>query len=153
MGKTPPLAARAAGKHAKALQATNSIGVPMTRTPGTFKITAVAGVLCLAACSSSGGGSSVSQSKLASKLKSEPSIQTVIKQGGTQSKIATELVDCIAKALKKDANQSDLKKYVDGKMNLNDVGGKSKGSANKAEADAKSCATTAVASATSSASG
>jgi hypothetical protein len=152
MGKTPPLAARAAGKRAKALQATNSIGVPMTRTPGTFKITAVAGVLCLAACSSGSGGS-VSQSKLASKLKSEPSIQTVIKQGGTQSKIATELVDCIAKALKKDANQSDLKKYVDGKMNLNDVGGKSKGSANKAEADAKSCATTAVASATSSASG
>ncbi len=123
----------------------------MPRKRGPFKITAVAAVLFLAACSSS-GSSSVSQSQLAAKLKSEPTIQSVIQQGGTKGKVATQLVDCIAKALKKDASGSDLKKYVDGKMNLNDVGGKSKGSANKAEADAKSCATSAVASDTASAS-
>jgi hypothetical protein len=125
----------------------------MTQHRATLKLTAVAAALCLAACSSSGGGSSgsVSQSKLAAKLKSEPSLQTVLHQGGTKAKIANQLVDCIAKALKKDADQSDLSKYVDGKMNLNDVGGKDKGSANKAEADARTCATTAVNNATSSA--
>ena len=123
----------------------------MTQHRATLKLTAVAAALCLAACSSSGGGSSVSQSKLAAKLKSEPSLQTVLHQGGTKAKIANQLVDCIAKALKKDADQSDLSKYVDGKMNLNDVGGKDKGSANKAEADARTCATTAVNNAKSSA--
>jgi predicted FMN-binding regulatory protein PaiB len=125
----------------------------MTQHRAILKLTAVAGALCLAACSSSGGGgSSVSQSKLSAKLKSEPSLQTVLHQGGAQGKVANQLVDCIAKALKKDADQSDLSKYVDGKMNLNDVGGKDKGSTNKAEADAKTCATNAVSSDKSSAS-
>jgi long-subunit acyl-CoA synthetase (AMP-forming) len=103
-------------------------------------------VLCLAACGSSGGGNSVSQSKLEAKLKSEPSIQSVTVQGGTKAKITDQLVDCIAKALEKNANQSDLKKYVDGKMNLNDVGGKSKGAGNSAQAEAKTCAQNAVSS-------
>jgi ABC-type oligopeptide transport system substrate-binding subunit len=123
----------------------------MTQHRATLKLTAVAAALCLAACSSSGGSSSVSESKLAAKLKSEPSLQTVLNQGGTKAKIANQLVDCIAKALKKDASQSDLNKYVDGKMNLNDVGGKAKGSANKAQTDAKTCATNVVNSARSSA--
>jgi hypothetical protein len=116
----------------------------MAQHRATLKLTAVAAALGLAACSSSGGSGSVSQSKLAAKLKSEPSLQSVLNQGGTKGKVANDLVDCLAKALKKDADQSDLSKYVDGKMNLNDVGGKDKGSSNKAAADAKTCATNAV---------
>lgn len=107
------------------------------------KLGAVVVATCVAACSSSGGGG-VSTTKLESKLKNEPAISSVISQGGAKAKVTSQLVDCIAKALKKDADPDDLAKYVDGKMNLNDIGGKDKGSANDAQSDAKTCAQNAV---------
>ena len=103
---------------------------------------AVAGMatsLLLTGCSSSGGGG-VNQSQLESKIKKEPQIQTLLSQGGKKAKLTDALVGCIAKALKKDADPSDLKKYVQGKLDINDVGGKSKGSASKAKTDVQTCA-------------
>jgi hypothetical protein len=73
----------------------------------------------LAGCSSSGGGG-VSQSKLEAKIKS---------------------VGCIATALKKDANQADLKKYVDGKISIDSVSAKSKGAKSQAATDTRTCIT------------
>jgi hypothetical protein len=110
---------------------------------GLSTFVAACGVVLLAACSSDNG---VSESKLESKIKSEPSIQSVLNQGGTKADVADALVQCIAQALRKDADQDDLKKYVDGKLNLSDVGGRSKGSALDAQADAKTCAQSAVSS-------
>jgi hypothetical protein len=52
----------------------------------------------------------------------------------------------VAKALEKDADQGDLKKYVDGKLNLNDVGAKDKGAGDDADNVAKTCATSAASS-------
>jgi hypothetical protein len=43
-------------------------------------------------------------------------------------------------ALVKNASQSDLKDYVSGKKNLDDIGGATKGSTNAASAQIKSCA-------------
>jgi hypothetical protein len=107
-------------------------------------ITALGAAVVLAACGSSGGSSGVSQSKLETKLKNEPSIQTVLDQGGAKAKVTSQLVDCVAKALVKNADPSDLKKYVNGQMNLNDVGAKAKGSTDTAESEAKTCAQNAV---------
>ena len=117
----------------------------MSCTRLSVRIGAIATVITLAACGSSGGsGSSVSQSKLEAKLRSEPQIQSLLQQGGTKAKVTSQLVDCVAQALEKDANQSDLKKYVDGKMNLNDIGGKTKGSGNNAKVTVQNCARTAI---------
>ena len=110
----------------------------------TSSAAALLAASALAACSSS-SGAGVSLGSLESKLKKEPAIQSVLNQGGTKAKLTSQLVDCIAKALDKNANQSDLKKYVSGKLDLNDIGGKSKGSANGAENDAKTCAQQTVA--------
>lgn len=94
----------------------------------------------LAGCSSS-GGSGVSQSKLEAKIKSEPSIQTLLKQGGGKAAVTSQLVGCIATALKKDANQADLQKYVDGKLSIDSVSAKSKGAKSQAAADTRTCIT------------
>lgn len=114
----------------------------MTRSHRARAVVATVGAICLTACSSASGG--VSQSKLENKLKSEPVIQTLLHQGGTKAQVTDQLVGCVATALEKNASQSDLKKYVAGKMNLNDVGGKTKGSANNAAAEVRSCAATAA---------
>jgi hypothetical protein len=118
-------------------------------------IAVVVGVLLVSACSSSGGGSSskVSESQLESKLKSEPQIKTVLQQAGSKKPVVSQVVTCMAQALEKDASQSDLKKYVDGKLNLNDVGAKGKGATNAAANQVKSCTQNVAASASASASG
>ena len=67
--------------------------------------------------------------------------------------MTSQLVDCIASALEKNANQSQLKQYVNGKLDLNDIGGKKKGSGQDAQAEAKSCAQSKVAGDKSSAAG
>jgi hypothetical protein len=95
-------------------------------------------LMSVAACS---GSSSVSQSKLDSKLKSEPEIQQLLQQGGAKATVTSQVVSCIATALEKNASQADLKDYVSGKKNLDDIGGATKGSANAASAEVKSCAT------------
>lgn len=106
----------------------------------------------LAGCSSSGGsGSGVSQSQLESKIKSEPSIQTLLKQGGAKASVTKQLVSCIATALEKDAKPADLKNYVAGKLTIEKVGAKSKTADNQAATDAKTCASQVVSKASSSA--
>ena len=67
-------------------------------------------------------------------------------EGGTKATVTTQLVDCIAQALENNADQADLKKYVNGQMDLNDIGGAGKGSADSAQSEAENCAKTAVAS-------
>jgi hypothetical protein len=92
----------------------------------------------LAAC---GGSSKVSEAKLETKLKSEPEIQQILDQGGAKATVTSQIVTCIADALEKNASQSDLKDYVNGKKNIDDIGGASKGSGDAASAEVKSCAT------------
>jgi hypothetical protein len=106
----------------------------------------------VAACSSSGGGG-VSQSALEGKLKKEPTIQQLLQQGGKKANLTTKLVDCVATALEKNADPSDLQKYVKGQMNLDDIGGKAKGSANSAKSELTTCAKNVAQSATSSPAG
>lgn len=77
-------------------------------------------------------------------MKSEPEIQQLMQQGGTKAQVTDQLVSCIATALEKDADSSDLKDYVNGKKNLDDVGCKTKGSSNDAQNEAKNCAQSAV---------
>jgi hypothetical protein len=113
-------------------------------------VAATLAAVSVAGCSSSGG--SVSLSKLETKIKSEPEIQTLLSQGGTKAAVTDALVHCIASALDKDADQADLKKYVSGKLNLDDVGAKAKGATNDAQTVAKNCASSAVPSAAASAS-
>ena len=99
------------------------------------------GALGLAACGSSGGGS-VSQSQLEKKLKNDPQVtQLTARLKGSQADV---VLSCVAKALKKDADSADLKDYVNGKKNLADIGGKTKGSAQKANTDARTCASKAT---------
>ena len=95
------------------------------------------GTLGLAACGSSGSGS-VSQSQLKTKLKNDPQVsQLTARLKGSQADI---VVACVAKALKKDADSRDLKDYLHGKKDVADIGGKAKGSAQKAHTDAQTCA-------------
>ena len=98
----------------------------------------IAGSLVLSACSSSGGGSGVSESQLEAKLRKEPSLTAVKSQLSSKPKAYDILITCVAKAIKKDADSSKLKDYVDGKTSLNDLGTKAQGQ--KAGADAKACA-------------
>jgi hypothetical protein len=114
----------------------------MRRGSALIVLTAALG---LAACGSSGGGGgSVSQSQLESKLKKDPQVsQLTARLKGSQADI---VLTCVAKALKKDADSGDLKDYVNGKKNLADIGGKAKGSAQKANTDAATCARNAGAS-------
>ncbi len=98
----------------------------------------------MTACGSSG---KVSTSKLDAKLQSEPEIQQLLSQGGAKATVTSQLVSCIADALEKNASQSDLKDYVNGKKNLDDIGGATKGSANAANSEAKNCATSVATSA------
>lgn len=119
----------------------------MTAGIGIRRLTATvatAGLLGLAACSSSGGGGSVSQTQLESKLRKDPQMTQLTTQLKGDKKKVDIVVTCIAKALKKDADQKDLADYVHGKKNLADIGGKAKGSAQKAHDDAQTCAQQAV---------
>lgn len=117
----------------------------MKRTRRSAGWTSIAAVMIVAACSSSSGSSGgVSEGALEAKLKNEAAIKTLIDQGGAKAKVTTQLVGCIAKALEKDASPSDLKKYVDGKLDLADIGGKTKGAAADAKTVAQTCVQSAV---------
>jgi hypothetical protein len=74
-------------------------------------------------------------------------IQQLLQQGGATATVTSGLVNCIATALEKNASQSDLKDYVNGKKNLDDVGGATRGSTNAAQTQAKTCATSVATSA------
>lgn len=106
----------------------------------------------LVGCSSSKSSHGVSLTQLENKLKSEPSIQQAEAQAPPADKnVVNTLIACVAKAMQQQADPTELKKYVDGKLNLNDIGGKNKGSGNAAQNELKSCVGPAVSSAVSSA--
>jgi hypothetical protein len=113
----------------------------MAQVRAVFVSLVVAPALLVGCGSSGGSGGGVSQSKLEAKIKSEPSIQTLLKQGGGKASVTSQLVACIATALKKDADQADLKKYVDGKVSIDSVAAKSKGAKSQAAADTRTCIT------------
>jgi hypothetical protein len=112
---------------------------------GSRALTALTAVaLTATACSSSGGDGSVSVSQIQNKLKKDPAMsQLIAPLKGDKTKIS-KVETCIAKAMKKYVDKKDLKAYVDGKKNLPDLGGNSKGSAAKANEYTRSCATAAV---------
>lgn len=87
--------------------------------------TTVCVALVLSACSSSGGGGGggdgISQQQIADKLKSDPEVSAAKTQLGDKADKFNAVVDCIAKAMKKDIKQSDLKAYVTGKKKLDDL--------------------------------
>ncbi|SHF80577.1 hypothetical protein SAMN05443575_0943 [Jatrophihabitans endophyticus] len=85
---------------------------------------------------SGGGGGSVSQSQLEQKLKSDSDLKTQL-----SGKIPSQAMDltytCVAKAMKKDLSDSDLKNYVDDKKSINSIG--TKGQSTKLATDLKNC--------------
>lgn len=108
-------------------------------------------VCALVGCSSSKSSGGVSLTQLEDKLKSEPSIQQAQAQAPPAGKgVVNALIECVAKAMEQQADPNELKQYVQGKLNLNDIGGKSKGSGNAAENEVKNCARPAISSAVSS---
>jgi hypothetical protein len=110
------------------------------RIVGRVLCVALAAVLLVAGCSSSGGGSTPSTGTLTAKLKNDPNIKKLEQAAGSKAGKVKQVISCIADALEKDADPDDLQKYVDGKLDLADVGGKAKGSAKHAEQDAAKCA-------------
>jgi hypothetical protein len=101
-------------------------------------ILVAATALAASACSSSGGGGGgVSQSQVESKLRQEPQLSQLKTTLKSHAKAYDTLISCAAKAIKKDADQSKLKAYVDGKTSIDKLGSDAQGK--KAEADLKSC--------------
>jgi hypothetical protein len=86
----------------------------------------ISSALVLPACSSSGGGGggdAVSTQQIVDKLKHDPYIATAKAQLGDKVDKLNAVVDCVAKAMKKDVKQADLKAYVTGKKTLDDLAG------------------------------
>ena len=101
--------------------------------------TAIIAVLATA-CSSSGGGSNEpTTAQLTATLKADPQIKQLESQAGAKAGKVKQVISCIATALEKDADPIDLKQYVAGKLDLADIGGKTKGSAQRAQQDAQTC--------------
>ncbi|HEU5267089.1 MAG TPA: hypothetical protein VFU35_10325 [Jatrophihabitans sp.] len=92
----------------------------------------------LSGCSSSGGGggdNQVTQQQIVDKLKNDPRIASAKAQLGNQADKLNKVLDCVAKAMKKDIKQGDLKAYVSGKKTLDDLSGAAK----QVTADATTC--------------
>jgi hypothetical protein len=103
-------------------------------------VTLVAGLVT--GCSSSGGGgsSAPTTAQLTAKLKNDPQIKQLESRAGSKAGRVKQVIGCIASALAKDADPNDLKRYVAGKLDLADIGGKAAGSAKRAQADTRNCA-------------
>jgi hypothetical protein len=111
----------------------------LTTTVSRVLATLAATALVATGCSSGGGGSAPDTATLTAKLKKDPTIKQLESSVAGKTDKIDQIIGCIASALQKDGNPDDLNKYVAGKIDLTDVGGKPGVSEKKAETDTQNC--------------